>query len=71
MARCLLCIRKTPIGFVHRVIWIHIPNGLAAVDQRLTGGRVSRSLYRTGDYLMNEANPVVLVRTNLASTIHY
>lgn len=53
--------RKTPVGFLHRVIWIYVPSFAGALDQRLTGSHLSRSFYRIGEYLMNEANPVVLV----------
>lgn len=31
------------------------------MDERLTGRRISRSLSRTGNYLMNEKHPLVLV----------
>jgi palmitoyltransferase ZDHHC4 len=53
--------RRTPIGFLHRLLWVYLPNGLSAVDQRLTGRRITRSLARTGNYLMNEKHPLVLV----------
>ena len=55
------CCRHTPIGFLHRLIWIHIPNGLAAVDKYVTDGRLGSSLSRTGHYLMHEKHPIVLV----------
>lgn len=56
-----MCFRRTPIGLLHRIIWIHIPNVFRALDVRLTGGRLSRWLKRTGDHLMNEKHPLVLV----------
>ncbi len=56
--------RRTPIAFLHQLLWRHIPNGFVAVDERLTGRHISRNLSRTGNYLMNEKHPVVLVRIN-------
>ncbi|KIW44678.1 uncharacterized protein PV06_03131 [Exophiala oligosperma] len=53
--------RRTQISFLHQLLWRHIPNGFIAVDERLTGRRVSRSLSRTGNYLMNEKHPLVLL----------
>lgn len=32
------------------------------MDNRFTGGRISQTLARTENYLMNEKHPVVLVR---------
>ena len=69
-ARFLRSARRTPVGFIHRVIWIHIPNLASAADRRLTGGRLSRSLHQVGNYLINEANPVVLVRLPNPSLSH-
>jgi len=53
--------RKTPIGFLHRLVWIHVPSGLLTLDNYATGGRLSHGLQRAGNYLMNEAHPLVLV----------
>ncbi|EXJ95354.1 hypothetical protein A1O1_00474 [Capronia coronata CBS 617.96] len=53
--------RRTPVAFLHRLLWKHIPNGFIAVDDRVTDRRITRSLARTGDYLMNEAHPLVLI----------
>ncbi|KAI1611618.1 DHHC palmitoyltransferase-domain-containing protein [Exophiala viscosa] len=53
--------RRTPVAFLHRLLLKHIPNAFGVLDERLTGRRVSRSLARTGDYLMNEKHPLVLV----------
>ncbi|KAF7502819.1 hypothetical protein GJ744_005032 [Endocarpon pusillum] len=53
--------RRTPIGFLHRLIWFHIPNGLAVIDRYLTRGRVGMNLRRTGHYLMHEKHPIVLI----------
>ena len=59
--RLTLYFRRTPVAFLHQLLWRHLPNGFIAVDERLTGRRISRSLSRTGNYLMNEKHPLVLV----------
>ncbi|QDS72283.1 hypothetical protein FKW77_006505 [Venturia effusa] len=51
--------RKTPIGFLHRLLWIHVPRSCAALDTFLTGGRLSASASRTGTYLFYEKHFVV------------
>lgn len=49
------------MAFLYRLLWKHIPQAFGILDERLTGRRLSRSLARTGHYLMNEAHPLVLV----------
>ncbi|KAG8423567.1 palmitoyltransferase swf1 [Metarhizium acridum] len=53
--------RRTPIGLLHRLIWIHIPNLLLSVDNRLTSGRITRSLSRFGHFIMHERHPAVVI----------
>ncbi|KAL1966969.1 hypothetical protein VTN77DRAFT_3713 [Rasamsonia byssochlamydoides] len=53
--------RRTPIGFLHRVIWVYIPNGLVRLDSFLLGGRALYCWNRSGRYLMRENHPLVLV----------
>jgi hypothetical protein len=53
--------RKTPIGFLHRVLWIHIPHGLARLDLLLLGGRLVPSCQKFGRYIAYENHPLVLV----------
>ena len=53
--------RRTPIAFLHRFLWHHIPNAVIFIDEKLTGRRFTRGLAKTGNYLMNEAHPIVLV----------
>ncbi|KAL1976188.1 hypothetical protein VTN31DRAFT_2470 [Thermomyces dupontii] len=53
--------RKTPIGLIHRAIWIHIPHGLRRIDALLFGGRLLYCWNRTGRYLMRENHPLVLI----------
>lgn len=53
--------RRTPIGFLHRALWIYIPRGLARIDSFVTGGRFLSYCTDVGKYLMYENHPVVLV----------
>src|SRR6266480_2541739 len=53
--------RNTPIGFLHRVLWIHTPNLLRNLDVLVTGGRTFRALKKSGHYLFNRKHPLVLV----------
>lgn len=57
----LPALRKTPIGWLYRLLCLQIPRGLGAVDASLTGGRVARKSQRLGNYLFYEKNPLVLV----------
>ncbi|KAF2117161.1 palmitoyltransferase swf1 [Lophiotrema nucula] len=53
--------RNTPVGFLHRLIVIHIPSALRRLDARLTNGRITNGGSRLGHYLMYEKHPVVLI----------
>ncbi|PYH45094.1 uncharacterized protein BP01DRAFT_296992 [Aspergillus saccharolyticus JOP 1030-1] len=53
--------RKTPIGFLHRALWIHIPNGFAYFDDRLFSGRLFSCCSRAANYVLNENHPLVLI----------
>ncbi|EAW06483.1 DHHC palmitoyltransferase family protein [Aspergillus clavatus NRRL 1] len=53
--------RKTPIGLLHRIICIHIPNGLISVDSYLLGGRLLFCWNRSGNYILHENHPLVLI----------
>ncbi|KAK3316043.1 DHHC palmitoyltransferase-domain-containing protein [Apodospora peruviana] len=57
----LPALRKTPIAWLHRLIWVHIPNGVLAVDQRFTSGKITTSLSRFGNYMMYDKHPTVLI----------
>ncbi|PGH17374.1 hypothetical protein AJ80_04829 [Polytolypa hystricis UAMH7299] len=54
-------LRKTPIGLIYRIIWIHIPNFLGFLDTRLFGGLFVRGWNRTGRYLLHENHALVLI----------
>ncbi|KAF2670387.1 zf-DHHC-domain-containing protein [Microthyrium microscopicum] len=54
-------LRRTPIGLLHRVIWVYIPNGLRGVDKSISGGRISRSFQRGYQKLLFEKHPIVLI----------
>ncbi|OIW25272.1 zf-DHHC-domain-containing protein [Coniochaeta ligniaria NRRL 30616] len=53
--------RNTPIAWLHRAIWIYLPNTLSAIDQRLTSGRVTSYTSRTWNYMMYDKHPTILI----------
>lgn len=57
----LPALRKTPIGFSHRLLCIYIPNGFRRFDTRYTGGRMNTNLARLSNYLFHQKNPLVLL----------
>ncbi|KAG9686974.1 zf-DHHC-domain-containing protein, partial [Aureobasidium melanogenum] len=57
----LPALRKTPIGFSHRLLCIYIPNGFRRFDTRYTGGRMNTNLTRLTNYLFHQKNPLVLL----------
>ncbi|KAG9238912.1 DHHC palmitoyltransferase-domain-containing protein [Amylocarpus encephaloides] len=57
----LPALRNTPIGFLYRVLWIHIPRGLTRIDQALTGGRISTTTKRYAHTLWNDRHPLVMI----------
>jgi palmitoyltransferase len=63
--------RKTPIGLLHRIIWIHIPHGISYIDARLFGGQILRSWGRAGNYILYENHPLVLVSMHFCHDASY
>ncbi|KAL3421620.1 DHHC zinc finger protein [Phlyctema vagabunda] len=57
----LPALRNTPVGALHRVLWIYLPRTLRALDQRLSNGRLSSSVGRLAHTLWNDRHPVVLI----------
>ncbi|KAI0835093.1 zf-DHHC-domain-containing protein [Hypoxylon sp. FL0890] len=57
----LPALRHTPIAWLHRAIWVYIPNAILVLDQRLTSGRLTRALGRFGNYIMYDRHPTVLI----------
>lgn len=57
----LPALRKTPIGFSHRLLCIYIPNAFRRFDTRYTGGRLNTNLARLANYLFHQKNPLVLL----------
>lgn len=57
----LPALRKTPIGFLQRLLCLHIPSGFRRLDSNYTGGRLNRSIASLTNYLLYQKNPVVLV----------
>lgn len=58
----LPALRRTPIGLLQRLLCIHVPSAFRRFDSRYTNGRLNRALAGLADYLLNQKNPVVLVR---------
>ncbi|KAL2161897.1 hypothetical protein VTH06DRAFT_7682 [Thermothelomyces fergusii] len=57
----LPALRHTPIAWLHRLLWVHLPGGLAALDRRFTGGRAASSCARFFNYMMYGRHPAVLI----------
>ncbi|KAH9988232.1 zf-DHHC-domain-containing protein [Xylariaceae sp. FL0662B] len=57
----LPALRRTPIAWIHRAIWVSIPSGILALDERLTSGRLTASLARFARAFMYDRHPTVLV----------
>ncbi|KAF2870296.1 DHHC palmitoyltransferase-domain-containing protein [Massariosphaeria phaeospora] len=57
----LPALRNTPVGFLHRLLVIHIPSSLRKLDLKLTNGRITDGSARLGHYLMYDKHPVVVV----------
>lgn len=57
----LTTFRNTPIAWLHRVVWICLPNAFSAIDQRLTSGRITAYTSRTFNYLMYDKHPIILI----------
>ncbi|KAH6618201.1 DHHC palmitoyltransferase-domain-containing protein [Chaetomium sp. MPI-SDFR-AT-0129] len=61
--------RRTPVAWLYRLVWVHLPNGLIAIDERLTGGRTVAALTRFSSYIMYDRHPTVLIFFILLLTI--
>jgi len=57
----LPALRRTPIGFLARLLCDYIPSRIYRLDHRLTGGWLARSLGALNDYLFYKGNPLVLI----------
>ncbi|KAK0617458.1 DHHC palmitoyltransferase-domain-containing protein [Immersiella caudata] len=57
----LPALRRTPIAWLYRLIWVKLPAGVLALDQRLTSGRVTSSCSRLGNFIMYDRHPTVLI----------
>ncbi|KAI1303996.1 DHHC zinc finger protein [Xylaria venustula] len=57
----LPALRRTPIAWLHRAIWVYIPNGVLALDQALTGGRIIASAGTFGYNVWYGRHPTVLI----------
>lgn len=54
-------LRRTPIAWLHRFLWIILPNSLLTLDRKITSGRLSSSMRRFGNYMMYDRHPTVLI----------
>ncbi|KAI1817286.1 DHHC zinc finger protein [Poronia punctata] len=57
----LPALRHTPIAWLHRAIWVYIPNGIIATDRSLTGGRIIASAGTAGHYIWYGRHPTILI----------
>lgn len=55
-------LRRTPIAWMYKAIWVYIPNGVLGLDRLVTGGRLTSSLSRFGNYMLYDKHPTILVR---------
>ncbi|KAM7204887.1 DHHC palmitoyltransferase domain containing protein [Naviculisporaceae sp. PSN 640] len=65
----LPALRRTPIAWLHKLIWVYLPNGIYALDERLTSGRVTTSCSRFANYMMYDKHPTILIFFILLLTI--
>ena len=65
----LPALRRTPIAWLHRCIWVYLPNGVLALDQILTSGRATSSCARFGRFIANDRHPTILIFFFLLLTV--
>ncbi|KAK4212755.1 Palmitoyltransferase SWF1 [Rhypophila decipiens] len=65
----LPALRRTPIAWLHKLIWVYLPNGVYALDERLTGGRATNSCSRFANFIMYDQHPTILIFFILLLTI--
>jgi palmitoyltransferase len=53
--------RNTPIAWLHRAVWVYLPNIFSAIDQRLTSGRITSYTANTWNYLLYDKHPAILI----------
>ncbi|KAK2074754.1 hypothetical protein P8C59_008937 [Phyllachora maydis] len=53
--------RHTPVAWLHRLISVSIPNGVLAIDQKATSGRLTSCCWNFGQYIMYDRHPTVLI----------
>jgi palmitoyltransferase len=50
------------MAWLHKLIWVYIPNAVLRIDQTLTSGRVTGSLAWLYRRLMYDRHPTIVVR---------
>ncbi|KAK5653312.1 hypothetical protein OQA88_9003 [Cercophora sp. LCS_1] len=61
----LPALRRTPIAWLHRFIWVIFPNGILSLDRRLTSGKLTEACTRFGRFILHDRHPTILVRNPL------
>ncbi|KAF3761492.1 zf-DHHC-domain-containing protein [Cryphonectria parasitica EP155] len=57
----LPALRNTPIAWLHRFMWDTLPSAVLALDQKVTGGRLSSCMRRFGNHMLYDRHPTVLI----------
>ena len=57
----LPALRRTPIGWLQRVLCLYIPNSLRRLDNNVTNGQMIQISQSWVHYLFYQRNPIVLV----------
>ncbi|KAJ4306002.1 palmitoyltransferase swf1 [Collariella sp. IMI 366227] len=57
----LPALRNTPIAWLHKILWVHLPNAIVALDQRISNGRITTSCTRFGNYILYDRHPTILI----------
>lgn len=52
--------RKTPVGYIYRLIHHKLPCLLISIDKKFAGGTITPVLSRTANHLINDKHPLVL-----------
>ncbi|KAF3072243.1 hypothetical protein CFAM422_005642 [Trichoderma lentiforme] len=65
----LPALRKTPIAWLYKLIWIHFPDLVSSIDQTLTGGRVTGSMSWIYNRLMYDRHPTIVIFFLLIMTV--
>ncbi|EGR46745.1 uncharacterized protein TRIREDRAFT_50160 [Trichoderma reesei QM6a] len=65
----LPALKNTPMAWLHKLIWVYIPNAVLRIDQTLTSGRVTGSLAWLYRRLMYDRHPTIVIFFLLIMTV--